>query len=333
MSTNPNIKTFTGLSLEEASAKLDKELPADAYKKVPGGANLTDINPNYMRMILNEVFGMCGFGWGYDYDPIAMTTRNEERTKRNGTKYSVVVAALTHLTFWYRLQDDTNIVECSIPASGASDNSSDAYSMKGAITNAIGNAVSNIGFQLSVYLGKRDHMNTKRSPEAAYADLKQVAIDLNIDQSDLDDLMAEKQIGPGNIAGEYTRICGLLEQMAPQSSQPVPAPEAPVPAPVETPVSPTNGELPAAEEVEASEPFDNAQQIFVPTPRPEEELQPGEVVTDGLLNNWGAIRNWMTAVGIDPVEGMAKLNEDFKSKLDSTDLTVYHDHLKKVYGK
>ena len=46
---------------------------------------------------------------------------------------------------------------CEIDASGGSDNDVEAYAMKGAITNALGHASSNLGFQESVYLGKRSH--------------------------------------------------------------------------------------------------------------------------------------------------------------------------------
>jgi hypothetical protein len=56
-----------------------------------------------------------------------------------------------------------------IPASGASKNFPVQYALKGAISNAIGNAVSHTGFQESVYLGKRDHrtVNGKSSSGAA----------------------------------------------------------------------------------------------------------------------------------------------------------------------
>jgi hypothetical protein len=39
--------------------------------------------------------------------------------------------------------------------------------MKGAITNALGNAASNIGFQESVYLGKRSHKTVKAQKPAS----------------------------------------------------------------------------------------------------------------------------------------------------------------------
>jgi len=91
-----NVKTMTGLTMAEAAAKLDEQLPAEAYTAVPGGADLTDIDPNYMRKVLNEVFGLCGLGWGYEYDPADMEIRSETR-QGNGNARNVIVAALKHL--------------------------------------------------------------------------------------------------------------------------------------------------------------------------------------------------------------------------------------------
>ncbi|GAP11859.1 hypothetical protein BECAL_03053 [Bellilinea caldifistulae] len=175
MSTLSNIFTLTGLTLDEAIQQLDQELPAGAYKAVPGAVDLTDIDPNWMRKTLNHVFGLCGYGWGYEYDPANLEYRYESRTNARGNEYGVWSAVLTHLKFWYRLQNDTASVThvCSIHASGASENANIAYAMKGAITNALGNAVSNIGFQESVYLGLRSHKdfapngNGKVTPQPA----------------------------------------------------------------------------------------------------------------------------------------------------------------------
>ena len=119
-----NVKTMTGLTMAEASLKLDEQLPADAYSAVPGGADLTDIDPNYMRKVLNEVFGLCGFGWGYEYVPAVMEIHNEIRKTQSGTR-EVVVAALKHLRFWYKVSDGSGeVTTCTVDASGGSDNSS-----------------------------------------------------------------------------------------------------------------------------------------------------------------------------------------------------------------
>lgn len=165
-----NHKTLTGMLLESVAARLDAELPKDAYKAVPGAADLTDIDPNYMRKILNEVFGLCGIGWGYKYDSADMHTEIEERKRASGGMRRVYVATLRRLTFWYKLSDaDSSVVTCEIDASGGSDNDVEAYAMKGAITNALGHASSNIGFQESVYLGKRSHKTVGKATAPAKA--------------------------------------------------------------------------------------------------------------------------------------------------------------------
>ncbi|MBL7162451.1 MAG: hypothetical protein ISS57_07575 [Anaerolineales bacterium] len=162
-----NAKTLTGMTLEEVAVRLDEQLPQDAYKPVPGGADLTDIDPNYMRKVLNDIFGVCGYGWGYDYDASTIRSRTDVRTNRNGKEYTVIIVTLSFLEFWYKLVSDDQVHLCNVPATGSSENSNDAYAMKGALTNAIGNAVSNIGFQQSVYLGKRDHRTVKRTAGAS----------------------------------------------------------------------------------------------------------------------------------------------------------------------
>ncbi len=165
-----NHKTLTGMLLESVAAKLDAELPKDAYKAVPGAADLTDIDPNYMRKILNEVFGLCGIGWGYKYDSADMHTEIEERKRSSGGVRRVYVATLRRLTFWYKLSAaDDSVVVCEIDASGGSDNDVEAYAMKGAITNALGHASSNLGFQESVYLGKRSHRTVGKTTAPASA--------------------------------------------------------------------------------------------------------------------------------------------------------------------
>jgi hypothetical protein len=110
-----------------------------------------------MRLVLNQVFGVCGYGWGYQYAPENISTRVEVRQTRSGAERTVIIASITHLEFWYRLHQGETTLTCTIPATGSSENNNDAYALKGALTNAIGNAVSNIGFQQSVYLGERDH--------------------------------------------------------------------------------------------------------------------------------------------------------------------------------
>ncbi len=160
--------TLTGLTLAQVAEKLDAELPKDAYTAVPGAAGLTDIDPNYMRKVLNETFGMCGIGWGYSYEPGDLVVTVEERKIKAGGVRRVHVASLKRLRLWYKLNGPAAIHICDVYASGGSDNDVEGYAMSGSITNAIGKAVSNLGFQESVYLGKRSHttVGKKSAPKA-----------------------------------------------------------------------------------------------------------------------------------------------------------------------
>jgi len=155
------MKTLTGFTLDEMRARLDAEFPPHAYKPVPGGAQLTDIDPAYMRHCLNDVFGLCGYGWGYDFDPNAI-----QLSAAPGNKG--ISAAVLAFTLWYKLVDaDDEVVTYTIPATGGSDNREPQFAIKGAITNAIGHAASNLGFQESVYMGQRSHATVKKAPARA----------------------------------------------------------------------------------------------------------------------------------------------------------------------
>ena len=170
-----DFQTLTGLTLDEVAARLDAELPGNAYTSVPGGADLTDIDPGYMRKTLNEVFGVCGVGWGYKFASADLHTEIENRPRSSGGTRRVYVATLLRLTFWYRLVtgngNDTAINGFhEIDASGGSENDIESYALKGAITNALGHAASNLGWQQSVYLGLRSHKTVGgRKPAAKSA--------------------------------------------------------------------------------------------------------------------------------------------------------------------
>lgn len=70
-----------------------------------------------------------------------------------GTAFSAIIKKLI---FWVKLLDEGKEVILKIASSGGSVNDVQGYALSGAITNAIGKAASNIGFQQkSVYLGAR----------------------------------------------------------------------------------------------------------------------------------------------------------------------------------
>ncbi len=176
MSANLELKTLAGLSIDEMYVRLDEQLPAGAYKPIAGthgkdGNELTDIDPNYATEVLNLVFGPCGLGWGYTYSPgdLSLSIENRPKSSGQGTR-RVCLAVLTRLSVWYKLvKPGGEEVLCQIEAGGASDNDDEAYALKGAITYAIGNALSKIGWQRSVYLGLRSHRTVKAAAPAAKA--------------------------------------------------------------------------------------------------------------------------------------------------------------------
>ena len=165
------LKSLTGFTLPQIEQELDRVLPKDAYSAVPGGAALTDIDPGFMRDELNRLFGMCGIGWGYTYSSSDVETDLVKRGQ--GTTNSAIVKKLT---FWYKLTDaNGETSNAEIPSSGGSLNDVLGYAVAGAVTNAIGKAVSNIGFQKSVYLGARSHKNVDGRYDPTAAAKKSVA--------------------------------------------------------------------------------------------------------------------------------------------------------------
>ena len=175
MSTSKDLlastKTLTGVSLSDLPALLDEELPKGAYKAIPGATYLTDIDPAFMRDKFNELFGLSGFGWGYAYSSESVSLSKEDVVRKRGqpNQYTeeIYFAQLLELTFWYKLVEDEKISRHEIPATGASDNKVAAYALKGAITAALGNAASNIGWQKSVYMGKRSHKTVGKKKSAS----------------------------------------------------------------------------------------------------------------------------------------------------------------------
>jgi len=165
-------KTLMGYTLAEVRKMMDAPLPSSAYKAIPGGPDLTDISPAWMKRAFNSIFGMCGVGWGYDYEADSINFEKVMVSRSRGEK-EISVATLKRMVLWFVLvMDHGDHRRFEVPASGASssEQNNDGWAMKGAITNALSNAASCMGFQESIYLGYRSHKNVKGQAPGASTD-------------------------------------------------------------------------------------------------------------------------------------------------------------------
>ena len=147
-----NLFTFTGIPVGEIPTKLAEAFTdPKAYKGVPGGADLTDINTGHMIERVTEVFGPKGIGWNFSYDPDMMEVLGNEKR---------VMAHLHFAIFRYFLWDETgqNVFQYDIATSGASNNNYE-YAEEGARTSALGAALKGLCFQLPIYKGHLSHHN------------------------------------------------------------------------------------------------------------------------------------------------------------------------------
>ena len=144
--------TLTGKTQDEVAQKLKEILPPAAYKKVGGsGANLTDTNPAYLMEVLNELFGLVGWGWFYDYD-------SEDIEIIPGDKQTEVI--IKRFRLYYKFDEDGKVhISSPIIAGAGSKNKNVGDAMKGAVTNGIGKAASVLGWQIGVYKGILNHTN------------------------------------------------------------------------------------------------------------------------------------------------------------------------------
>lgn len=147
-----DIKTLTGKTLDEVYAELNKNLGAGAYKEVAvSGLNLTDISPAYRDEVFNQVFGICGYGWGYDYNSRDVEVENI-KTRKGNDAYS---AQISKINLWYKLVVDGETVVCYVPSTGHNVSyASFEYALKGAITSALGKSASHLGWQINIYKGE-----------------------------------------------------------------------------------------------------------------------------------------------------------------------------------
>jgi hypothetical protein len=159
------LTTLSGVNMVEAVKKMKEILPPRAYKKVGGsGVDLTDIDPAYLTQVATDLFGMCGVGWKYSFDPSLTTTTEETRTSRNSDRErNVFNVVIPYLTLQFRYLDENGNMQWSepVPANGSNENENQGYALRGALTNAIGAAFAKLCWQLPVYQGRVDHNNAE----------------------------------------------------------------------------------------------------------------------------------------------------------------------------
>lgn len=147
--------TITGLPLMDAIEAMKAVLPPEAYKGVPGGANLTDISPAYLTEKATEVFGPIGLGWWFEWDPTQVEQSFNPENKFE--QYTVLIKDFS--LFYAYVHTGQLSTSHPVKASGGSANKKSDYAFKGAITGAIGAAFSKLCWQIYVYKGKVDHKN------------------------------------------------------------------------------------------------------------------------------------------------------------------------------
>ena len=122
-------------------------LPPKCYKEVGGsGADLTDIKPAALNTVITLLFGPYGIGWGVDYDPALFEAGEKQTISRRVDVWYAVVEG-----------EETRKIVCPVPT--FNQNPKAGYSLKGAITTAIGSVFSRLGWQGLVYMGSLDHKN------------------------------------------------------------------------------------------------------------------------------------------------------------------------------
>jgi len=148
-------ETLTGKTQEQIIEVLNQDLPDTAYNQVPGGANLTDIDPMYRNEKLTECFGLYGFGWGLDRPEHPDFQEFETRQNNKGEDYSLWCIGYDYAIFWYRAYDDTDeLIRYEIETSGYAENSNRGWAFSGAKTSTIGEATKYLLWQMRVYKGE-----------------------------------------------------------------------------------------------------------------------------------------------------------------------------------
>ncbi len=149
---NDKLFSLTGIPVSQIVDRLALPFEPQAYRGVPGGADLTDINTGYMIERATQVFGLRGLGWKLEYSPEDMVFIGLGEGKR-------VTAHLKYAVFSYALINEQDLVNWYPIITGGANTNDFAYAEEGARTAAIGAALKSLCFQLPVYKGQLDHHN------------------------------------------------------------------------------------------------------------------------------------------------------------------------------
>lgn len=147
-------KTLTGKTQEQIKDILNQDLPESAYRRVPGGANLTSIDPTYRNEKLTECFGVCGFGWGLNIPEKPDIMEYERRTSQGGREYSIWCIGYLYAEFWYKAYIDDKLERLEIPTNGYNENEDLGWALSGAKTSMISEATKPLLWQMRVYKGE-----------------------------------------------------------------------------------------------------------------------------------------------------------------------------------
>ncbi|WP_186214908.1 hypothetical protein [Burkholderia gladioli] len=124
--------------------------------------DLTAIKPMYQVMRATEIFGPCGTGWGFDIVKSEFIDGASMGVDKNGNSLGVEKLHYLHLKLWYHEDGKANRVQRSVEsvvttkfiALGSNGRVyCDDEATKKSRTDAIGNALSLLGFSADVYLG------------------------------------------------------------------------------------------------------------------------------------------------------------------------------------
>ncbi len=155
------MKTATGLDLTEALDRLAVDFPQSALSERKGsGGKLSSISPAYEIERLNQVFGMCGFGWRYSF--------TDFKEYPGDGKIQMVIVAKVTLEFMVCLDTGENKT-WSQPITAIGQGTvhqgmsvGDAH--KSAVTDGLTKAASMIGVGQSVFKGEQSHNSRPYTP-------------------------------------------------------------------------------------------------------------------------------------------------------------------------